>query len=105
VFNSKPCAVRLEPCALILALYYPYFIAYMAIGFVLSVLVFIWALRNGQFKDQKRARFLPLDAEPPVQRSRSTKYSRIEVYVLFGLICAGLLVSGAFVVVVLMRSG
>jgi cbb3-type cytochrome oxidase maturation protein len=77
----------------------------MLIGFVLSVLVFIWALRNGQFKDQKRARFLPLDSEPPVQRPRSGKYSRLEVYLIFGLICSGLLVSGAFVVVVLMRSG
>jgi nitrogen fixation-related uncharacterized protein len=78
----------------------------MLIGFALSVLVFIWALRNGQFKDQKRARFLPLDPEPPVQRPRSGKYSsRLEVYLIFGLICSGLLVSGAFLVVVLMRSG
>jgi nitrogen fixation-related uncharacterized protein len=77
----------------------------MVIGFGLSVLVFIWALRNGQFKDQKRARYLPLDPEPPVQQPRPGKYSRIEPYVVFGLICSGLLVSGVFVVVVLMRTG
>ncbi len=86
-------------------MYYPYFITYMVIGFGLSVLVFIWALRNGQFKDQKRARFLPLDPEPRVQRARPAKYSRIEVYLLFGLICSGLLASAAFLAVVLMRSG
>lgn len=86
-------------------MYLPYFVTYMVIGLVLSVLVFIWALRNGQFKDQKRARFLPLDPEPQVQRARPAKYSRIEVYLLFGLICSGLLASAAFLVVVLMRSG
>ena len=40
----------------------------MLSGFVISLLVLVWALRNGQFKDQKRARFLPLEegmeAEP-----------------------------------------
>jgi nitrogen fixation-related uncharacterized protein len=77
----------------------------MVIGFGLSVLVFIWALRNGQFKDQKRARFLPLEPEHQVQRARPPKHSRVEMYVVFGLICSGLLVSGAFVIVVLMRSG
>jgi hypothetical protein len=86
-------------------MFYPYFIAYMLIGFVLSVLVLVWALRNGQLKDQKRARFLPLDPEPPIQRAGSARYSRIELYLLFGLVCSGLLVSGAFVVVVLVRSG
>jgi cbb3-type cytochrome oxidase maturation protein len=85
--------------------YLPYFVAYILIGFVLSVFVFVWALRNGQFKDQNRARFLPLDPEPQVQRARPAKYSRVEVYLLFGLICSGLLASAAFLVVVLMRSG
>jgi cbb3-type cytochrome oxidase maturation protein len=97
--NFGLSSLDLEP------MFYPYFIAYMLIGFVLSILVFVWALRNGQFKDQRRARFLPLDAEPQVPRARSARYSRIEVYLLFGLVCSGLLVSGAFVVVVLMRSG
>ena len=41
-------------------MYYPYFIAYMAAGFIISLVVFFWALNSGQFKDQQRARFLPL---------------------------------------------
>ena len=42
-------------------MYYPYFIAYMAIGFAVSLVVFFWALNTGQFKDQQRARFIPLE--------------------------------------------
>jgi nitrogen fixation-related uncharacterized protein len=76
----------------------------MLIGLVLSILVFIWALRSGQFRDQKRARFLPLEPEPEVRRTRSTKRSRLEMAVLFALVCSGLIMSAVFVIVVLVRS-
>jgi len=72
-------------------MYSPYFLTYMLAGFILSLLVFLWALHAGQFRDQKRARFLPLDdgAEgPPVVVSRM---NRIQGYVILGLACAGLL--------------
>jgi cbb3-type cytochrome oxidase maturation protein len=36
----------------------------MVAGLVISLVVFFWALKNGQFKDQKRARFLPLEEQP-----------------------------------------
>jgi cbb3-type cytochrome oxidase maturation protein len=71
-------------------MYYPYFIAYIGIGLVLSLVVFYWALRTGQFTDQQRARFLPLrdDADqPPVKASR---LNRLEIYGLFLLATAGL---------------
>ena len=42
-------------------MYFPYFITYMIVGFAISLAAFFWALKNGQFKDQKRARFLPLE--------------------------------------------
>ncbi len=45
-------------------MYYPYYLAYMSAGFVISIVVFIWALNNGQFKDQQRARFIPLENDP-----------------------------------------
>ena len=45
-------------------MYFPYFIAYMTIGFAISLAVFFWALNRGQFRDQQRARFLPLDGAP-----------------------------------------
>ena len=71
-------------------MYYPYFIAYIAIGLTISLVVFYWAFRTGQFSDQQRARFLPLrdDADgPPV---KATRIHRIEIYGLFFLATAGL---------------
>ena len=76
-------------------MYYPYFIAYIGIGVVLSLLVFYWAFRSGQFSDQQRARYLPLrgDAdEPPV---KATRLYRIEIYGLFILAVIGLGASAA----------
>ncbi len=48
-------------------MYYPYFIAYIGIGLTISLVVFYWAFRTGQFNDQQRARFLPLrdDTDQP----------------------------------------
>jgi len=72
-------------------MYSPYFITYMLAGFILSVLVFLWALRAGQFRDQKRARFLPLDDGAEGQPVVVSRMNRIQGYVILGLACAGLL--------------
>jgi cbb3-type cytochrome oxidase maturation protein len=76
-------------------MYYPYFIAYITIGLTISLVVFYWAFRTGQFSDQQRARFLPLrdDADqPPV---KATRFNRIEIYGLFFLATAGLSATAA----------
>ncbi len=86
-------------------MYYPYFIAYMFIGFAISLLVFYWALNNGQFNDQQRARFLPL--EGGVIRSTSAKLpmvKRIETYTLFFLAGCGLLATAIGLAVILVRA-
>ena len=86
-------------------MYFPFFIAYMIVGFVISLLVFYWALHNGQFNDQQRARFLPL--EGGVNRSASAKLSmvkRIETYTLFFLAGCGLLATAIGLAVILMRA-
>ncbi len=59
-------------------MYYPYFISYMVAGLAISLVVFIWALNNGQFKDQQRARYLPLkdetdEDEPPMVRVKKNQ--------------------------------
>jgi cbb3-type cytochrome oxidase maturation protein len=85
-------------------MYYPYFIAYMASGFVISLVVFFWALNKGQFNDQQRARYLPLENDlqtGPVKRSR---FARIEAIILFSLVCICLLSSGAVIVFALMKA-
>jgi len=84
--------------------YYPYFITYIVIGLGLSVVVFFWALSRGQFQEQKRARFLPLQGEdlPPVRQSRLGK---IEIYALLLLAVLGLAATAARLLFALYAGG
>ena len=88
-------------------MYYPYFITYMLIGFAISLLVFFWALKHGQFREQDRARFIPLQGEPEGESQaapgRGSGISRVEIYVLLFLACAGLLATGAVLAFALLR--
>ena len=85
-------------------MYYPYFLAYMTIGFFVSLLVFFLSLRRGQFKDQERARFLPLNREEERESCKRSRASRVEVAALIFLACAGLSASAAVVVFALLRA-
>ena len=76
-------------------MYYPYFIAYITIGLILSLVVFYWASKTGQFSDQQRARFLPLrdnEDQPPM---KTTRIHRLEIYGLFLLAVGGLSATAA----------
>ncbi len=84
-------------------MYYPYFISYMLAGFVIALVVFAWALKNGQFQDQQRARFLPLFGAPPQASIKASRISRLEVYALFSLVIVGLCASFAVVIFALLR--
>ncbi len=79
-------------------MYFPYFIAYIAIGLILSVAVFVWAVRNGQFREQQRARFLPLEDGPKTVSAKVSRIGRLEIYGLFLLALAGLSASVAIVI-------
>ena len=85
-------------------MYYPYFIAYMAAGFVISIVVFIWALNNGRFKDQQRARFIPLESDLKMEPVKSSRFARIEVVALFSLVCICLSCSIAVITFALIKS-
>jgi len=76
-------------------MYYPYFIAYMLVGFGISLLVFFWALGSGQFKDQERARFLPLEQGEDARTVKISRTGRYEAYALGLLVALGLLATGA----------
>ena len=78
------------------------FISYITVGLTISLLVFLWALKNGQFKDQERARFLPIENEPDFQSSKVSRLNRYETYILFFLACAGLFIIGAVLLFSLM---
>ena len=85
-------------------MYYPYFIAYMAAGFVISLVVFFWALHNGQFRDQQRARFIPLEGDLNSKPVKASRFFRVETYVLFTLICLVLASSVAVVIFALHKA-
>jgi cbb3-type cytochrome oxidase maturation protein len=76
----------------------------MVVGFVISVAVFLWALKAGQFKDQQRARFLPLEGQPDQGPLKVSRYSRIHTIVLFSLACAGVASTAAVLVYTLLAA-
>ena len=85
-------------------MYYPYFIAYMAAGFLISIVVFIWALNNGQFKDQQRARFIPLESDLNTEPAKASRFARIQTIALFSLVCICLSCSLAVITFALMKA-
>jgi len=85
-------------------MYYPYFIAYMAAGFAISLVVFFWALNHGQFKDQQRARFIPLESDLDSRPAKTSRFFRIETVVLFTLLCLMLASSMAVVIFALHKA-
>ena len=84
-------------------MYYPYFIAYMAAGFIISLAVFFWALNNGQFRDQQRARFLPLQNELQTQPAKVPRFARLQTVALFILVCLCLASAAAVVIFSLIK--
>ena len=86
-------------------MYYPYFITYIAAGFVISLLGILWAYKNGQFKDQQRARYLPLENESTIPDVKLSRSSRYEIYGLLFLVFAGLTASVAILAFSLLNSG
>ena len=84
-------------------MYYPYFIAYMAAGFIITLVVFFWALNSGQFKDQQRARFLPLYNDPQNQPANIPRFARIQTYALLALVCLCLASAAAVVIFSLIK--
>ena len=60
---------------------------------------FLWAHRRGQFKDQDRARFLPLRGETGPALPERGPAARREAYVMLGLLATG---AGAIIMVLVM---
>jgi len=83
-------------------MYYPYFITYMCVGLVISLAVFFWAMKNGQFKDQQRARFLALADDGDMKTRNVSSFNRYEGIVLLLLALTGLGITGAVLINALM---
>ncbi len=85
-------------------MYFPYYIAYMTIGFLLTLVVFFWALNKGQFKDQNRARYIPLEADVNRKPTKASRLARIETYGLFALVGIALSASMAIIIFSLLKA-
>ncbi len=77
-------------------MYYPYFLTYILTGIGIGTVVFIWALKTGQFTEQQRARFLALEDEPLQPAAVSLK-GRFEFFCLFFLAIAAIVASIALI--------
>jgi cbb3-type cytochrome oxidase maturation protein len=86
-------------------MYYPFYLAYMLAGFVISLAVFFWALNRGQFRDQQRARFLPLEDRPAEGPVKLTRFGRWQTIFLFILAGAGLTATAVAIVLSLIIAG
>ena len=86
-------------------MYFPYFMTYILVGFGISLAVFFWALKTGQFNDQQRARFLPLEDEQEDPAGQASKVQRWELFALGILACTGLAASAAVLIFSLYFAG
>ena len=86
-------------------MYYPYFLAYMVSGFVISLIVLLWALKNGQFREQQRARFLPLEEGLVAEPTKEKKLGKIEAYALIALASLGLFGTAATLLFSIFKGG
>lgn len=86
-------------------MYYPFFLAYMIAGFVVSLAVFFWALSRGQFRDQQRARFLPLEDRQVEGPVKLTRMGRWQTFFLFAIAGTGLIATAAAIAVSLLTTG
>jgi cbb3-type cytochrome oxidase maturation protein len=78
--------------------YFSYFVAYIFVGLVIGLTFFFWAVKNEQFRDQQRARFLPLTPSDDITSAKTGRMGRIEVFGLIFLACSGLAASAAVLI-------
>jgi len=69
----------------------------VSISLGLSLVAFIWAVRNGQFGEQQRLRYLPMRGEAAGIALAAPGKKPLEVWVLIGI---GLMVVAIFVTAV-----
>jgi nitrogen fixation-related uncharacterized protein len=69
----------------------------VTISLAISLVAFVWALKNGQFNEQNRLRYLPLRGEKFTLQEPPPARRPIEVKVLLGI---GLVVCGVYLAAV-----
>jgi len=82
--------------------YYLAWLTLVALSVAVSLAAFLWALRNGQFMDQDRARYLPLRAGLNAWSFARPRKRLFEVYVL---LLAGMMSVSALVIALFLGRG
>ena len=70
--------------------YYGYFLLYVLAGILACGALFAWAVARGQFREQDRARYLPLGGRAPEPKSATTARWPRSMIVTVVLVFAGL---------------
>jgi nitrogen fixation-related uncharacterized protein len=69
-------------------MFVPVWLFFLASGTLMAILVLVWAIRNHQFEDQERARYLPLNDVPAAELSKTATMKRTPTYWGFVVILA-----------------
>jgi len=73
-------------------------------GVLVSIGVFIWALRSGQFADQGRARYLPLYETDPLSPAAASRRFPGAIYALLFVIGIGVIAMLSPLILILART-
>jgi cbb3-type cytochrome oxidase maturation protein len=60
---------------------YLLFIIFIFSGLFFGILAFLWALKSGQFKEQERARYLPIEDEQEKPDNVAARSDKLQSYV------------------------
>jgi cbb3-type cytochrome oxidase maturation protein len=67
-------------------------------GLFFGIIVFLWALKSGQFKEQERARYLAIEDDQDDPENEVSRSGQLQSYALLGLLLVGILISASVVV-------
>lgn len=70
---------------------YAYWVSLVIISLWISLVAFFWALRDGQFSEQGRARYLPLSDPLPLPPVKRPSKLPLEAYALLSIFILGIL--------------
>ena len=85
-------------------IFYLFFLVYLAAGILICGALFYWAVVNGQFKDQDRARYFPLSGAAPEPGDAAAAKWPLSITISLAVIL-GALVSQIVAVLVMSLSG
>jgi cbb3-type cytochrome oxidase maturation protein len=77
---------------------YLLFIIFIFSGLFFGIIVFLWALKSGQFKEQERARYLAIDDDQDDPENEVSRSGQLQSYAMLGLLLVGILISTSVLV-------